>query len=228
MLAGLMLLCLPLFRFFPKQQIYTASSRSADQTTSLSSWPVLLCGIVAVLLFYISIGGVWTFMAGIAEQSMISPEKTGAILAIATILGIIGSMTATWIGNRIHRPIMLVTGYVIMLVAILLLLGLPDATRFSLAAFMYKFAWTFVLPFILASLATADASGRLLNTTNLVIGGGLAIGPLISGHLIEASHGQFHLMLSSGFTFGCLSLLLILTLALKQPHTAAAGQVIPH
>ena len=34
--------------------------------------------------------------------------------------------------------------------------------------------WTFVLPFILARVAGLDNSGRLMNSINLVIGGGMA------------------------------------------------------
>jgi len=44
--------------------------------------------------------------------------------------------------------------------------------RYAIAALLFKFTWTFVLPFILARVAGLDNSGRLMNSINLVIGGG--------------------------------------------------------
>jgi predicted MFS family arabinose efflux permease len=97
-----------------------------------------------------------------------------------------------------------------MLAAIALLAGQPGIVRYAAAAFLFKFAWTFALPFILASLAAADRSGRLINAANMVIGGGLALGPLLAGHLIQA--GGLNPMLAAGFALGTLSLILLATL----------------
>jgi hypothetical protein len=105
---------------------------------------------------------------------------------------------------------MLLAGYAMMLAAIALLAGQPGIARYAVAAFLFKFAWTFALPFILASLAAADRSGRLINAANMVIGGGLALGPLLAGHLIQA--GGFAPMLATGFALGALSLVLLATL----------------
>lgn len=206
----------PLARHFPLGNAAAVPRAAVVKPSQQPAWRIAVCGIVAVLTFYMSLGGVWTFIGGIAGQAAISPQATWQILALATVLGIVGSATASWIGNRISRVLMLLAGYGLMLTAVLLLIGVPGAVRFSIATFLFKFAWTFVLPFILASLAAADNSGRLINTTNLVIGGGLALGPMLAGHLIEASGGGFQTMLFSGLGMAGLSLLLILTLALGQ------------
>ena len=57
---------------------------------------------------------------------------------------------------------------------------------YSAAIFAFKFAWTFVLPFILATVAQIDTSGRLVATLNFVIGAGLAAGPLLAGLMLDA------------------------------------------
>jgi hypothetical protein len=79
-----------------------------------------------------------------------------------------------------------------MMAAMLLLLNNPALARFASAALLFKFSWTFILPFILATLADIDHSGKLMNATNLVIGGGLAIGPALAGQLIAANGGSLH------------------------------------
>ena len=63
--------------------------------------------------------------------------------------------------------------------------GQPLLVRYAIAALLFKFTWTFVLPFILARVAGLDNSGRLMNSINLVIGGGMAAGPALAGALLQ-------------------------------------------
>ncbi len=42
-----------------------------------------------------------------------------------------------------------------------------------------------MLPFILARVAALDNNGRLMNSINLVIGGGMAAGPALAGALLQ-------------------------------------------
>ncbi|MNT43889.1 hypothetical protein D3C72_1803840 [compost metagenome] len=136
---------------------------------------------------------------------------------MATLLGIAGAGCASLIGERCGRAPLLLAGYLMMLAAILLLLEQPQLARFAAAALLFKYTWTFVLPFILASLAALDPSGRLMNTTNLVIGGGLAVGPAIAGRLLEASGGDFQPLLLGAAASAALSLGLILAINRRQP-----------
>ncbi|MDU3294044.1 MAG: MFS transporter [Pseudomonas aeruginosa] len=161
LLAGLMGLALPLSRAFPSG---SPPAEARASTGAIHSRLRVGLGILAVLTFYISLSGIWTFMLG---------------------------------------------GYLAMAAAILLLIGQPPLARFALAALLFKFTWTFALPFILACLADLDRSGRLMNASNLVIGGGLAIGPALAGRLIESSGGFLPLLPIAAGLAG-LSLLLAL------------------
>ncbi|MBY8971719.1 MFS transporter [Pseudomonas sp. P867] len=206
-LAGLMTLLLPLARAFPAGN----ATAPANHGPSLpgSRWKAAL-GVGAVLAFYISLGGVWTFIGALGASVGISPQHSGEVLAIATVMGIAGAASASLIGGRLPRAILLLGGYALMVAAVLLLLGEPALLRFALAALLFKFTWTFILPLVLACLADLDHSGKLMNASNLVIGGGLAIGPAIAGRLIEAS-GGFTLLLLGAAVITLLSLVMILT-----------------
>ncbi|STT01957.1 permease [Klebsiella pneumoniae] len=72
-------------------------------------------------------------------------------------------------------------GYGLLIVSVGLLIGQPLLVRYAIAALLFKFTWTFVLPFILARVAGLDNSGRLMNSINLVIGGGMAAGRRLRG-----------------------------------------------
>ena len=77
------------------------------------------------------------------------------------------------------------------------------------AIFAFKFAWTFVLPFILAAAANKDRSGRLIASLNFVIGAGLATGPLIAGVLLDAGAG-LHTLFAGAAAICTLSLVCLL------------------
>ncbi len=206
-LAGLMTVFLPLARYFPQGSPPT--EKTAEHVAVTSKWKAAL-GILGILSFYISLSGVWTFIGSISTRAGISAESSGEILAIATMTGIVGAGCASLIGNRLPRLLLLLLGYGLMAGSVLLLLGQPEMLRFALAALLFKFTWTFILPLILACLADLDRSGKLMNASNLVIGGGLAIGPTVAGRLIEAS-GGFQSLLIGGACITLLSLVLILS-----------------
>lgn len=122
---------------------------------------------------YISLSAVWTFIGGIAAGAGLSPAHSGQVLAVATLLGIVGAGAAALIGARFGGGRLIVLGYALLLASVALLTGQPLLLRFALAALLFKFTWTFVLPFILARVAGLDNDGKLMNGINLVIGGGM-------------------------------------------------------
>ena len=206
-LAGLMAVFLPLARYFPQGSPPT--EKTAEHVALASKWKAAL-GILGILSFYISLSGVWTFIGSISSHAGLSAEASGEILALATVMGIVGAGCASLIGDRLPRLLLLLLGYALMAGAVLLLLGQPEILRFAVAALLFKFTWTFILPLILACLADLDRSGKLMNASNLVIGGGLAIGPTVAGRLIEAS-GGFQSLLVGGACITLLSLALMLS-----------------
>ncbi len=207
-LALLMALATPLARHLP------AGAPDAETTAvrpdAGGGRGLAVLGIAAVLTFYLSLSGVWTFADGLARQAGLSAQASGDVLALATLFGVLGALLASLLGKRSWRRPALVLGYLAMLASIALWLGAPGLMRFAVAAFGFKFAWTFVLPFILASLAAIDSSGRLMSTTNLVLGGGLALGPMLAGHILASGPAGFQALLTLALAVGGVSLGLIL------------------
>lgn len=172
---------------------------------------------------YISLSAVWTFIGGIAAGAGLSPAHSGQVLAVATLLGIVGAGAAALIGARFGGGRLIVLGYALLLASAALLTGQPLLLRFALAALLFKFTWTFVLPFILARVAGLDNDGKLMNGINLVIGGGMAIGPTLAGSLIESS-GGFNALLFGALGCALLSLLLISLASPRAPRRITGGE----
>ena len=59
-------------------------------------------------------------------------------------------------------------------------LGFPSGNYgFAISTFVFLFAWLLSLPYLLASVAAHDPSGRMSVLTNLMIGTGLGLGPVL-------------------------------------------------
>lgn len=202
LLTSLTLLGLPLVRAFPAA--HRAPERRA-RSGSASRWKVA-AAILGLLGFYVALSAVWTFIGAIGAQAGLSAQASGDILAIATLMGIAGAGCATLIGERLPRTPLLCSGFGLMVAATLLLLDQPQLARFAVAVLLFKFTWTYVLPFILASLVDLDESGRLMSLSNLVIGSGLALGPAMAGRLLGDS-GDFRSLLLVAGALTTLSLL---------------------
>ncbi|UXU86531.1 MFS transporter [Burkholderia sp. S-53] len=186
-LAALALLAAPLSRGFPASlgtRATPAQTARGAATHTPRSFVVLAIG--AVLTFYLAIGSVWTFASRSAAEAGLDPQSTGNVLAIASVMGIAGAALASCAGGRLARRAMLAAGYALLAASLVALAAMRHAGGYSAAIFAFKFAWTFVLPFILATVAQIDTSGRLVATLNFVIGAGLAAGPLLAGLMLDA------------------------------------------
>ncbi|TEV42686.1 MFS transporter, partial [Burkholderia cepacia] len=157
---------------------------------------LIVLAIGAVLTFYLAIGSVWTFASRAAAEAGLDPQSTGNVLAIASVMGIAGAALASCAGGRLARRAMLTAGYALLAASLVALAVVRQAGGYSAAIFAFKFAWTFVLPFILATVAQIDTSGRLVATLNFVIGAGLAAGPLLAGLMLDAG-GTMHALFTA-------------------------------
>ncbi|MCS3391654.1 MFS transporter [Burkholderia thailandensis] len=182
-LAALALCAAPLANRFPAMpRVRTRHASHAHRDAARASAAL---AIGAVLTFYLAIGGVWTFASKAAATVGFDAQTSGNVLAIASLMGIAGAALASYLGGRAARRAMLLAGYAILAASLVALAAAPNAAGFAIAIFGFKFAWTFVLPFILASVAAVDTTGRLIATLNLVIGSGLAAGPLVAGLMLD-------------------------------------------
>ncbi|MBN3857932.1 MFS transporter [Paraburkholderia sp. Ac-20340] len=141
--------------------------------------------VSAVCVFYLAIGAVWSFSSRAAAGAGLDPILSGKILSIATLMGIAGAMTASVIGGRGSRRLILGLGYGLLIAALVGLCTGPHLAGYAVSVFAFKFAWTFVIPFVFAVAAKEDASGRLTSAVGFITGVALAVGPLVAGVLLD-------------------------------------------
>lgn len=186
-LALLALVCLPLAGLIdPNAYKREAAAEKAERSPVSARTSKRLdltgaMGLATILLFYISLSGVWAFMAEIGAASQVDMTSISLGLSAATITGIVAALAATALGEHRRSNLLVLVSYVGLAGSMALLFGTISAAQFIIAAALFKFTYTFIVPYIVASVAQRDTRGYLTGTINLVAAGGFSLGPLFGG-----------------------------------------------
>lgn len=156
-----------------------AATAAVGPTTLMQS-----IGFVAV--FNIVIGGLWAFVAEYALGLGDDQAQIGRILTLATVAGLAGAALALITGPRWSPAAALRTGFTGLLLGAALLHAAATDDGFAVGCLLLSFSWNFSVPYVLATVAAKDRSGRSMSAANLAFAFGLAIGPLAAGWLIES------------------------------------------
>jgi predicted MFS family arabinose efflux permease len=211
-LAALLGVCLLAARVLPQP---AAPSAGTTRRGGAPSAPALI-GLAGVFCLYVGLGGLWTYVERIGITAGLAPALIGDDLTIASLCGVAGCATAILIGGRFGRINPLLLGFGLVVGGAAGLLGMPSAVRYLLAAACFKYAWTFALPFVLAGMNSHDRSGRLMALTNLMIGGGLAVGPAVIAAALS-SPPNYGIAPVLAIAFGATSLGLLLWSMRRSP-----------
>lgn len=181
---------------------FKKTHESASPTTQVGSKKNLVvfgAALIAVFGFYFALGGVWTFMAEIGHSGGIALEAASSTLGIATVAGVITALIASIVGESRKATLYIVAGYLAMGLSVFMLYGAPGMLRYATAAVIFKIAWSWLLPFLLAAVSRIGGP-HVMSSTNLMIGSGLGLSPVFAGQLIEISDG-YQLMLTFSLVF---------------------------
>ena len=199
----------------PGLKHHREKQRVTELTTSI--WrPV--CVLIGILLFDIALFEVWIYIERIGRTADITAQFIGNWLGAATILGFVGLLLAGWLGNRCGRKLPLGVTCCSFLLALFMLGNEPGGVQFALSAILIQlFAFNFAAPFLVASVARVDPSGRFVVLTVVVVGIAGLLGGWLGGLLV--SSGSYPLMLLSSGVFMLLSFLLVVFVSLNDVVT---------
>jgi DHA1 family inner membrane transport protein len=210
-LAALILALLPKAPRLARPAV--ASRQESTQGPFLGTGALAALG--AVFAFYVAIGGVWTYVERIGLQDGLAAPVVANDLAVASLFGIAGCLSAAWLRERIGRSWPMCVGYTILLAATWMLSKPITPLAFATSAFAFLYAWTFSLPFLLAVVASRDRTGRLSVLINLMIGAGLGFGPAVFAAMLK-DPPDYRLTLPIAIIAGVLSLCLAMAANRRQ------------
>ncbi len=171
---------------------YMPATGSSDHKSGWKGMPprarrLAPLGLLALLLFFTTIGGVWAYVERIASAASLDAEMIGYVLSAASIVGVAGAAVATWLSTRMGRLLPPLAGYLLVAAGVLLLLNLQSITFYAISSQLFKFAWWFTLPYLLANMTLLDPSGRVAILTNFVIACGMGLGPAVAATILEVA-----------------------------------------
>ena len=172
------------------------------------------CGILGVLCFYIGQSCIWAFLGRIGIAYQLDSEFVSYALSLSSLAGIAGALSASALSGRWGRLLPAVAGFGIILLSLALLLNrLPNA-GYMLATCLFQFSLAYTLPYLLGSITAIDSTGRIILLANIMIGGGLAIGPAIAGSMIGS--GGYQPVIWLGLAFMSLCFVFFLPLVTRR------------
>ncbi len=204
MMAVAILLVIPMVKNFPELNKLTPQDIRPKSIEGNVLLEVL--GLFGIFLFYVSLSGVWTYAERIGVNAGIDQIAVGFVLSIATFFGIASAALSSFMGGRVNNLIPIIIGMLMLTLAVWLFSTELTYTTYFITAAIFKFGWTFVLTFLLGLLAKIDVSGRLVMSTFMIIGIGLAIGPALVAKFI-GTEGNYQ----KGVLF-CLSVIIACTI----------------
>jgi len=202
-IAGVLLASVAVVPLLPRRDVTAAAASPAGAPIRRAKLraPLLpgLC-LMAVALFYVSIGSYWAYAERMGIGFGISTQQVHWLLSAGVLLSAAGCLSARTIGHRIGQSRALLVALA-MLASTLLIHGLfPTAIMFVVTLAVLQLCWNFIDIFQLGTLAIVDPSGRSAALVPAAQGGALAAGPAAAGFVLGLGKGYTAVLLLAGFT----------------------------
>jgi predicted MFS family arabinose efflux permease len=144
--------------------------------------------LLGCLFFFFNVGCFWTFIERMGDAAGYSAQVIGNSLAAGVSVGVIGSLCASWLGNKYGRLRQLFISAVGTVLTAVLLSSSDALSIYVIAIALYNFVWNYSLVYQYAVVSAVDDSGRGVAIAPAFHAAGAAIGPAIAGILITTNN----------------------------------------
>jgi predicted MFS family arabinose efflux permease len=158
-----------------------------------------LC-LMAVALFYVTIGSYWAFAERMGVGFGISMEEVHWLLSAGVLLSAAACLSARAVARRIGQSRALLLALAMLATTLLIHGMLPTPAMFVVTLAVLQLCWNFIDIFQLGTLAVLDPSGRAAALVPAAQGAALAAGPAAAGFVLGLGKGYSAVLLLGGFT----------------------------
>lgn len=212
-LGGLAVVALPFILAIPnKNQTISDETQPKSSKANKQIASRMLIGFFAYVL-----GGqaLWAYIERVGFSVGLDITEIGAVLALATVGGLVGPLVAGLIGTRFGRATPIFLGATTLSLCYLGTVYTTDGTVYSIMTIAVCTVMVFVLPFIKGLFAHYDPSGRLNAVAMGIYTIGAAGAPMLAGSILIAG-GTYKTIAWFGVAMFALMLALIIGLAAKS------------
>ena len=164
---------------------HQASNFNDSNPSELGLQKVL--ALAGVLLFNLGIGAVWAYLFLVGLEANITEQGVANVLTISQLLGMLGAFLVVFLSSRVKRGLPFATSILLCAIGVGFLLFGVDFLKFSIAVYLFNFAWNMVVPYIMATLSSfADNSKTVIRGSCMQMLG-VATGPYIAAKIVGSS-----------------------------------------
>ena len=174
--------------------------------------------LAAMFCYFLAQGLVWAYLFLVGLSGGASEQQVANGLTLSQFMGIAGALTAALVGARFGRAKPLTLAIIGGIIPLAFLFGRVEILVYTLAVCVYNYAWNVTHPYLLASMASFDRSGKVVVYAVAFQMLGLALGPAVAATVI--SPGDYSRVISLGMLMFALSLAFILPPVMKQKRLA--------
>ena len=171
----------------PRRMEAAAGSNPWQQILDAPNRAIAVIAMLAVFIYEIGQGGIWTYLAELGSRSGLEGQSFGNVLSIVQLLGLIGSFLAIWIGDRFGSRWPIVLGIGVNVGAAVALGYCSDPYLYLVLNAAWYAAYYFVVPYLLGLMAKLDDLGRWAVAVDAMWWLGDAAGPPVAGMIVERS-----------------------------------------
>ena len=172
---------------------------------------LLNLGLVGLLFFYMSIGGVWTYMSLMGTSANLTLSFVSQALAIAMFAGLIGALFFAFIGEHGKHTGLLFISLLMMALSLWVLNKGLTEIRYLASLCVFSFFWSISGARLFAVISDVDHSGKYISAAQTVVGVGYILGPILASTLVKTSSYSDVIMM--GTVLFSLSFIFILPLS---------------
>jgi predicted MFS family arabinose efflux permease len=201
-IAGVLLASLAVVPLLPRRDSPAMEQLPARATQHRSrfSVPLLpaLC-LMAVALFYVTIGSYWAYAERMGMGFGISMEEVHWLLSAGVLLSAAACLSARAVARRIGQSRALLLALAMLATTLLIHGVVPTPAMFVVTLAVLQLCWNFIDIFQLGTLAVLDPSGRAAALVPAAQGAALAAGPAAAGFVLRLGKGYTAVLLLAGF-----------------------------
>ncbi len=170
--------------FVNKLPCYGPVNTNKTNTVSPLSIPSRLALLAGVLAFNVAIGSIWVYIFLVGVNADIAEQSVANALTASQLTGIVGALSVVVFEERFGRRLPLMIGILGSAASIGMILGQPSFLLYVIGVCLFTLLWNITLPYILATLAFFDASGKLVVQGISMQTIGFAVGPTLAARLL--------------------------------------------
>jgi predicted MFS family arabinose efflux permease len=219
-LAGMSLVLVPLLGWLPPPR---AAPGDKPSLLAAPNRALALAAMLALLVFEVGQGGVYTFIEQIGLRAQMDEYAIGRTLTGTGLAGLSGAALAAWLGSRYGRRWPIAIGITLNIVAAVWLTVGHDPASFVAMNLLWNAAYYFVVPYLMGAMAALDDLGRWVVAMDAVWTLGDGLGPGVAGSMV--GRGGLEALLGLPLFTGLVCLVVILGVARRiDTHHASMRQ----